>query len=130
MNWSKCQYHRKRPDQRQGTTSVPDRDTQQVSLSVRATLYDRVQSARTHDDGSRIPDQCHSRALADTNSNYGNVLSVYDQLLGTFTPSERAYSVVYGLDDADPAESASFPGLLAMPFEAADEVAVPDTKVR
>jgi sterol desaturase/sphingolipid hydroxylase (fatty acid hydroxylase superfamily) len=58
----------------------------------------------------------HSRALTETNSNYGNVLSIYDRLLGTFTPSSRAESVVYGLDDADPAQAASFPGLLSMPF--------------
>jgi hypothetical protein len=41
-------------------------------------------------------------------------------LFRTFTPSNRAYGVVYGLDDADPVKSASFPGLLAMPFEAED----------
>ena len=71
----------------------------------------------------------HSRALAETNSNYGNVLSIYDRMLGTFTPAERAASVVYGLDDADPVESASFRGLLAMPFRdassAAEVVSVP-----
>jgi len=71
----------------------------------------------------------HSRALAETNSNYANVLTLWDRLLGTFTSSERAYSVVYGLDDADPAR-ASFPALLVMPFEPAVEVSVPDTKVR
>lgn len=60
----------------------------------------------------------HSRVLAETNSNYANVLTLWDRLLGTFTPSERAYSVIYGLDDADPAQLASFPALLAMPFEA------------
>jgi sterol desaturase/sphingolipid hydroxylase (fatty acid hydroxylase superfamily) len=64
----------------------------------------------------------HSRALAETNSNYGNVLTLYDRLLGTFTPSERAYSVVYGLNDADPSRAASLPGLLMMPFEPPDEV--------
>jgi sterol desaturase/sphingolipid hydroxylase (fatty acid hydroxylase superfamily) len=72
----------------------------------------------------------HSRELAETNSNYGNVLTLYDRLLGTFTPSERVYSVVYGLDDADPAQSASFPGLLAMPFEPPAGMEAPDTKVR
>jgi len=65
----------------------------------------------------------HSRALAETNSNYGNVLSIYDRMLGTFTPAERAASVVYGLDDADPVESASFRGLLAMPFRDASATA-------
>ena len=58
----------------------------------------------------------HSRTLAETNSNYGNVLSLYDRLLGTFTPAERAHSVVYGLDDADPARVGSFTGLLSMPL--------------
>jgi sterol desaturase/sphingolipid hydroxylase (fatty acid hydroxylase superfamily) len=58
----------------------------------------------------------HSRDVAETNSNYGNVLSIYDRLLGTFTPADRAFSVVYGLDDADPARLASLSGLLAMPF--------------
>jgi sterol desaturase/sphingolipid hydroxylase (fatty acid hydroxylase superfamily) len=72
----------------------------------------------------------HSRLLTETNSNYANVLTLWDRLLGTFTPSERACSVQYGLDDADPARLASFPALLAMPFEAAEEVPVPDTKVR
>jgi sterol desaturase/sphingolipid hydroxylase (fatty acid hydroxylase superfamily) len=59
----------------------------------------------------------HSRELAETNSNYGNV-TIYDRMLGTFTPSDRAVSVVYGLDDADPTQIASFGGLLSMPFQA------------
>jgi len=58
----------------------------------------------------------HSRELAETNSNYGNVLSIYDRVLGTFTPSSRAESVVYGLDEVDPARIGSFRGLLSMPF--------------
>ncbi len=72
----------------------------------------------------------HSRVLAETNSNYANVLTVWDRLLGTFTPAERAYTVVYGLDDADPAQLGSFAALLAMPFEPAASTSVPDTKVR
>jgi hypothetical protein len=72
----------------------------------------------------------HSRELAETNSNYGNVLTLYDRFLGTYTPSDRAYSVVYGLDDEDPVQSGSFPGLLVMPFAPSTEVVVPDTKVR
>jgi sterol desaturase/sphingolipid hydroxylase (fatty acid hydroxylase superfamily) len=43
----------------------------------------------------------HSREVAETNSNYANLLTVYDRLLGTYTPSERAVSVTYGLRDAD-----------------------------
>ena len=57
----------------------------------------------------------HSRDVAETNSNYGNVLSIYDRVLGTFTPTERAEHVTYGLND-DPAGALSFRRLLAMPF--------------
>jgi sterol desaturase/sphingolipid hydroxylase (fatty acid hydroxylase superfamily) len=59
----------------------------------------------------------HSRELSETNSNYGNVLTIYDRMLGTFTSSDRAESVVYGLEEADPARIASFRALLSMPFE-------------
>ena len=59
----------------------------------------------------------HSRARAETDSNYGNILSIYDRVFGTFTPTDRALSVVYGLDDVDPAQARSLPGLLAMPFQ-------------
>jgi len=72
----------------------------------------------------------HSRALAETNSNYANVLTLYDRLLGTYTPAERATSVVYGLDDADASTVASFPALLSMPFQTSGAPEVPDTKVR
>jgi sterol desaturase/sphingolipid hydroxylase (fatty acid hydroxylase superfamily) len=58
----------------------------------------------------------HSRELSETNSNYGNVLTLYDRVFGTFTPSDRAESVVYGLDAVDPARIGSFGGLLSMPF--------------
>jgi sterol desaturase/sphingolipid hydroxylase (fatty acid hydroxylase superfamily) len=59
----------------------------------------------------------HSRELSETNSNYGNVLTIYDRILGTFTPSDRAETVVYGLDEVDPAAIGSFGGLLSMPFQ-------------
>jgi sterol desaturase/sphingolipid hydroxylase (fatty acid hydroxylase superfamily) len=69
----------------------------------------------------------HSRELGETNSNYGVILSVYDRLLGTFTPAQRARSVVYGLDDIRETGAESLPGLLVMPFEAAH---APDRNVR
>jgi sterol desaturase/sphingolipid hydroxylase (fatty acid hydroxylase superfamily) len=72
----------------------------------------------------------HSRDVAETNSNYANLLTVYDRLLGTYTPAARAASVVYGLDDADPSRTASLPGLLSMPFQTAEQRLAPDTKVR
>ena len=68
--------------------------------------------------------------MAETNSNYANLLTVYDRLLGTYTPAARAASVVYGLDDADPSRTASLPGFLSMPFQTAEQRLVPDTKVR
>ena len=66
----------------------------------------------------------HSRRLAETNSNYGNVLTIYDRMLGTFTPSDRAKSVVYGLDEVDPAQSASFRGLVSLPFQPGGQVSL------
>ena len=72
----------------------------------------------------------HSRAVAETNSNYANLVTIYDRVLGTYTPSERAASVVYGLGDADPLRTASFSGLLSIPLQGSKDAAVPDTKVR
>jgi sterol desaturase/sphingolipid hydroxylase (fatty acid hydroxylase superfamily) len=72
----------------------------------------------------------HSRGVSETNSNYANLLTIYDRLLGTYTPSSRAESVVYGLNDAGPMSSASLPGLMAMPFQRAQESRLSDTKVR
>jgi sterol desaturase/sphingolipid hydroxylase (fatty acid hydroxylase superfamily) len=58
----------------------------------------------------------HSRVPLETDSNYGNILSIYDRVFRTFTPTDRARSVRYGLDDVDPVEAASLPKLLALPF--------------
>jgi sterol desaturase/sphingolipid hydroxylase (fatty acid hydroxylase superfamily) len=71
----------------------------------------------------------HSRQVSETNSNYANLLTLYDRLLGTYTPARRAETVVYGLDDARRLAAASLPGLLAIPFEAARAAELPDTKV-
>ncbi|HET9830602.1 MAG TPA: sterol desaturase family protein [Vicinamibacterales bacterium] len=60
----------------------------------------------------------HSCDVAETNSNYGNVLSLYDRLLGTFRSTEHVASVTYGLKDVDPRQVGSFPGLLSLPFRA------------
>jgi sterol desaturase/sphingolipid hydroxylase (fatty acid hydroxylase superfamily) len=58
----------------------------------------------------------HSRAIHETNSNYANLTTLYDRLLGTYTPAERAASVTYGLEGADDMRLGSLPGLLALPF--------------
>ena len=72
----------------------------------------------------------HSRQVSETNSNYANLLTLYDRLLGTFTPAARAETVVYGLDEAQRLAEAPFPGLLTLPFEAESTRSVPDTNVR
>jgi len=73
----------------------------------------------------------HSREISETNSNYANLLTIYDRLLGTYTPAERAHSVVYGLEHAAPLATGSYPTLLALPFRVADRTSEdPDTKVR
>ncbi|MGH7898848.1 MAG: sterol desaturase family protein [Candidatus Binatia bacterium] len=58
----------------------------------------------------------HSRERVETNSNFGAILAIHDRLFGTFTPTDRARGVVYGLDDMDPDRAASLRELLAMPF--------------
>jgi sterol desaturase/sphingolipid hydroxylase (fatty acid hydroxylase superfamily) len=58
----------------------------------------------------------HSRERAETNSNYGNVLTIYDRMLRTYTRSDRAAAVSYGLDEVDPTRIGSFGALLSMPF--------------
>src|SRR5262249_56620984 len=72
----------------------------------------------------------HSREMSETNSNYANVLTIYDRILGTYTPSHRARAVVYGLDDCDRMAAAGVSGLLTMPFEAAEQSGLPDGKGR
>jgi sterol desaturase/sphingolipid hydroxylase (fatty acid hydroxylase superfamily) len=72
----------------------------------------------------------HSRQPSETNSNYANLLTIYDRLLGTYTPSSRAERVIYGLDDAGRMSTASCPRLVALPFRAPEQAEVPDTKVR
>src|SRR5262249_30293046 len=59
----------------------------------------------------------HSREQAETDSNYGNILAIYARLLHTFTPTDRAVSVTYGLEDTDPVRARSLAALLSMPFE-------------
>ena len=59
----------------------------------------------------------HSNEPAETDSNYGNILSIYDRAFGTFTNTDRAHHVVYGLKETDVADARSFIGLLTHPFE-------------
>jgi sterol desaturase/sphingolipid hydroxylase (fatty acid hydroxylase superfamily) len=65
----------------------------------------------------------HSRHQVQTDTNYGNILAVYDRLFRTFTPTRQAFDVVYGLEDVDPTRIKSLPGLLTMPFRAVSKSA-------
>jgi sterol desaturase/sphingolipid hydroxylase (fatty acid hydroxylase superfamily) len=72
----------------------------------------------------------HSRIARETNTNYGNVLSLFDRLFSTFTPSERGLSIVYGLHDFDDPATQTTVGLLAMPFRRAKTSAGADVAAR
>jgi sterol desaturase/sphingolipid hydroxylase (fatty acid hydroxylase superfamily) len=58
----------------------------------------------------------HSRIATETDTNYGNILSLFDRLFFTFTPSERGVAIVYGLEGFDDPASQTTASLLAMPF--------------
>ena len=58
----------------------------------------------------------HSRRAQETDTNYGNIFSVFDRLLATFTPSVRGLNIPYGLDGFDDASAQTTAGLLAAPF--------------
>ena len=58
----------------------------------------------------------HSRVAAQTNTNYGNLFSVWDRLFGTFTPSHAGRTIAYGLDGLDRPELQTTGALLTMPF--------------
>ncbi len=58
----------------------------------------------------------HHYVLPYTDSNYGNVFSVWDRLFGTFMSMERA-RLVYGVDThMDPAEHTTVGALMSMPL--------------
>jgi sterol desaturase/sphingolipid hydroxylase (fatty acid hydroxylase superfamily) len=58
----------------------------------------------------------HSRDARETDTNYGNILSIFDHALGTYTPAERGRTVTCGLDGFDAPADQTTAGLLTMPF--------------
>jgi sterol desaturase/sphingolipid hydroxylase (fatty acid hydroxylase superfamily) len=58
----------------------------------------------------------HAREVRLTDTNYGNLVSWWDRLLGTFTPAREGRSVRYGLDGLDDPATQTTAGLLALPF--------------
>ena len=58
----------------------------------------------------------HHYVLPHTDSNYGNIFSIWDRLFGTFRTIDRR-ALVYGIDThMDPREHETVPALLTMPF--------------
>jgi sterol desaturase/sphingolipid hydroxylase (fatty acid hydroxylase superfamily) len=60
----------------------------------------------------------HSRMETLTNTNYGNILSIFDRVFATFTSPERGLDIAYGLDGLDDAATQTTLGLLTLPFRA------------
>ncbi len=67
----------------------------------------------------------HSRLARETDSNYGNIFSLFDRLFSTLTPPARGVDVVCGLDGFDDAATQTTAGLLALPFRALPALAGP-----
>lgn len=61
----------------------------------------------------------HSRNLAETNSNYGQVLSVWDRMFGSLSPP-RSEPIAVGLDTYAGARFGGLLGALAQPFRRPD----------
>jgi sterol desaturase/sphingolipid hydroxylase (fatty acid hydroxylase superfamily) len=68
----------------------------------------------------------HSRDAGFTDRNYGNVVSWWDRLFGTFTPAREGREVAYGLDGFDDATTQTTAGLLALPFRTTSPARVAD----
>jgi sterol desaturase/sphingolipid hydroxylase (fatty acid hydroxylase superfamily) len=75
---------------------------------------DRALARVTTFPGLHKNHHARDRALAD--SNYGNILSVWDRMFGTLTPP-GAIRGAYGLEGCDGPEYRSFASLLAAPFQ-------------
>lgn len=61
----------------------------------------------------------HHHQLPWTDSNYGNVLSIWDRIFGTFV-YENPKDIQYGLDNADHTDDESFLFQLGVPFNTKD----------
>jgi sterol desaturase/sphingolipid hydroxylase (fatty acid hydroxylase superfamily) len=58
----------------------------------------------------------HSAARAQTDSNYGSLLILWDRLFGSYRPPDRETVSRYGLDDVDAVAANSLAAQLALPF--------------
>lgn len=58
----------------------------------------------------------HSREQIETNSNYSNIFSIWDRILGTYTSTVDFNQLRYGLDGFDGREKQTLSALLRLPF--------------
>jgi len=58
----------------------------------------------------------HSRLQFQTDTNYSNILSVWDRLMGTYTATVKFEELCYGLDGFDEEKTQTLAGLLKAPF--------------
>jgi sterol desaturase/sphingolipid hydroxylase (fatty acid hydroxylase superfamily) len=58
----------------------------------------------------------HSREALETDSNYGNIFSMFDRAFSTFTPSQRGTKVEYGLEEFDDPSAQTTTALLLSPL--------------
>jgi len=58
----------------------------------------------------------HSRRQRETDSNYSNIVSLWDRAFGTYTGHVDFATLRYGLDDLDDRAAQRLRGLLALPF--------------
>jgi sterol desaturase/sphingolipid hydroxylase (fatty acid hydroxylase superfamily) len=58
----------------------------------------------------------HSREQTETDSNYSNILSIWDRVFRTYTPTVDFGRLRYGLDGFDDAKNQTVPALLKLPL--------------
>lgn len=63
----------------------------------------------------------HARDARYTDTNYGNLVSWWDRLFSTFTPTRRGATVSFGLDGLDDPFTQTTMGLLGLPFRGEGE---------
>src|SRR6187397_1490109 len=61
----------------------------------------------------------HSRDQRETDTNYSNILSLWDKLFGTYTRGTNLQALRYGLEGFDDDSKQTFHGLMKMPFSTA-----------
>jgi sterol desaturase/sphingolipid hydroxylase (fatty acid hydroxylase superfamily) len=70
----------------------------------------------------------HSRDQRFTDTNYGNIFSIWDRAFGTFTPPRYGHDINYGLDGYDDPAQQTTVGLLMEPFRSRSAALAEDVR--